>query len=191
VYHYPHQSIFEGINEFRQFECKDLRGSNYGISYSELNNLYDFYVYEDNYRNHYLFYKDINGSFIINSLQANDNVETESDYVNVHFTFNNSIDANKRLFIIGRFNNYIAGDDYELVYNESTKKYEATVLLKQGYYNYMYVTKNSNDEIDIAEISGSYAETNNDYTVLVYYRPPGSRYTKVIGFATTTSEVIR
>jgi hypothetical protein len=55
----------------------------------------------------------------------------------------------------------------------------------------MYVTKNDRGEIDIAAIEGSFARTENDYTIVVYYRPPSGRYTKVIGFATANSDQIR
>jgi hypothetical protein len=190
VYHYPNEAVFEGINEFRQFETKDLRGVNYGIYRSELNNLYDFYPYEDNYRKHYLFHKDINGSYIINTLQGED-MATEADYVYVHFVFNNTIDDNKRLFVVGRFNDFNPNEDYELTLNEETGKYEVAVLLKQGYYNYMYVSKNLDGQIDVAEINGSFAQTENDYSIIVYYRSPGARYTRAIGYGKANSDRIK
>ncbi len=190
VYHYPNEAIFEGANEFRQFETKDLRGINYGIYRSELNDLYHFYPYEDDYRYHYLFHKDINGNYIIKTLQG-DNMATEADYGYVHFTFNNAVDNGKKLYVIGRFNDFKVSDEYELTLNEENDKYEATILLKQGYYNYLYVTKNNSGQIDIVEINGSFAQTENDYTVLVYYRAPGARYTSVIGYGTANSDQIK
>lgn len=189
VYHYPNDAIFEGINEFRQFETKDLRGINYGIQYSELKQLYEFYPYKDYYRDHYLFYKDIDGAYFVKSDQA-DNPNTESDYIHVHFRFEDILDAGKRLYIIGQFNNFTPSDDYELKQNE-TGTYECTLTLKQGYYNYMYVTKDKDNQIDIAEVSGSYSQTENDYTVLAYYRAPGARYTRVIGIGKANSDQIK
>ncbi len=191
IYHYPQQAVFEGINEFRRFETKDVRGYNYGIALRELNQLYDFYPYTGNFRTRYDYYKDINGSYILNSVQAPDNVDVESDYVNVHFSFGGVLDDNERIFVIGRFNDFNPTDQYELLYNDENKRYETTVLLKQGYYDYMYVTKNDRNEIDITAIEGSFARTENDYTIVVYYHPPGGRYTKVIGFGTANSDQIR
>jgi hypothetical protein len=190
VYHYPNDAVFEGINEFRQFETKDLRGVNYGIYRSELNNLYDFYPYEDDYRTHYLFHKDINGSYIINTLQGED-MATEADYTYIHFVFNNSIENDKKLYVIGRFNDFNPTKDYELTLNNETEKYEAAVLLKQGYYNYMYVTKDQSGQIDVAEIGGSFAQTENDYSIIVYYRSPGARYARAIGYGKANSDRIK
>jgi hypothetical protein len=191
IYHYPQQAVFEGINEFRRFETKDLRGYNYGISLKELNQLYDFYPYTANFRTRYDYYKDINGAYILNSVQSDESVDIEADYVNVHFSFGGVLDSGERIFVIGRFNDFNPTDEYELIYNETTRRYETVVLLKQGYYDYMYVTKNERGEIDVTAIEGSFARTENDYTIVVYYRPPGGRYTKVIGYGTANSDQIR
>jgi len=191
VYHYPHEALFEGINEFRRFETTDIRGYNYGIAQKELNNLYDFYPYTGEFRYHYIYYKDINGSYILNSDQALENVNTEADYVNVHFSFNGVLENNEEIYVIGRFNDFYPTEDYKLEYNDETRKYEVSVLLKQGYYDYMFVTKNPQGEIDMTSIEGSFAQTENDYSIVVYYHPPGGRYTKVIGFGQANSDNIK
>jgi hypothetical protein len=59
-------------------------------------------------------------------------------------------------------------------YNESTECYEANLLLKQGYYNYYYNSKN-------LDIEGDFYETENEYLVLVYATLPGERYTRLVG----------
>ncbi len=190
VYHYPHEALFEGINEFRRFETKDLRGYNYGISHKELNELYDFYPYTGNFRYKYSYYKDIDGAYILNSTQAPEDVNTEADYVNVHFSFNGILEPDESLYVIGQFNDFSPTPNYQLNFNAETQRYEATILLKQGYYDYMFVTKNKQNQIDIAAIEGSFAQTENEYTIIVYYHPPGARYTKVIGYGHTSSEQI-
>ena len=190
VYHYPNEAVFEGINEFRRFETTDVRGYNYGIAYKELNDLYDFYPYTGDFRYHYLYNKDINGSYILSSDQALNDVHTEADYVNVHFSFSGVLENDEEIYVTGRFNDFYPTDDYKLSYNEETRKYEVSVLLKQGYYDYMFVTKNPQGEIDVTSIEGSFAQTENDYTVVVYYRPPGARYTKVIGLGKANSGTI-
>jgi len=191
VYHYPNESLFEGINEFRRFDTTDLRGYNYGIAKKELNDLYDFYLYPGEFRYHYLYYIDIDGSYILSSDQAMDDVHTEADYVNVHFSFDGVLENDEEIYVVGGFNDFYPTDDYKLKYNPETQKYEVSVLLKQGYYDYMFVTKNPQGEIDVTSIEGSFAQTENDYTVVVYYRPPGGRYTKVIGFGKANSDNIK
>ena len=192
IYHYPQKALFEGINEFRRFDCKDLRGFNYGINYKELTDkLYDFYTYTAQPRTHYLYYKDIDGCYIINSAQSFDDVHTEADYVKVHFTYNGPLKTDQKVYVIGRFNDFTPDKNAQLTYNDTDQIYENTQLLKQGYYNYMFVVKNSKGQLDLTAISGSFAQTENDYTVLVYYKAPGARYTKIIGYGKASSDNIR
>ena len=192
AYHYPKQALFEGLNEFHRFELKDVRGYNYGISYKELTgDLYDFYTYPIVHQNHYIFYKDINGCYILNSVQAYDDVHSEADYINVHFIYKGDLNEGDNVYVTGRFNDFMPDESDRLTYNEESGLYENTQLLKQGYYDFMLVTKNTQGEINWTTIEGSFAQTENDYTVLVYYKSPGARYTKVIGYGTANSDNIR
>ena len=55
-------------------------------------------------------------------------------------------------------------------YNAENEKYEQSLLLKQGYYNYQYVVKSPYEKgIDESLIEGTHFETNNDYSIYVYY----------------------
>ena len=192
VYHYPNKALFEGLNEFRRFECKDVRGYNYGISYKELiGKLYDFYTDTAWPRTHYLFYKDIDGCYILNSVQAYDDVNSEADYVNVHFTYQGDLNEGDKIYVIGRFNDFSPDESALLTFNDETGKYENVQLLKQGYYDYMFITENTQGQFDRTAIEGSFAETENIYMVLVYYKPPGARFTKVIGYGEASSDNIR
>jgi len=192
AYHYPQKALFNGINEFRRFECKDLRGYNYGVARKELTDkLYDFYPYTAADRYKYLYYKDINGNYVLNSVQAFDDVNTEADYVQVHFSYNGELNPDEKVYVIGRFNDFIPNDDAELIYNDETGLYENIQRLKQAYYDYMLVVKKPDGSIDPTYVEGNFAQTENDYTVLVYYKAPGARYTKIIGYGTANSDNIR
>ncbi len=186
VYHEPTKALFDGLNEFRRFEIKDLRGNNYNIVSRELtDNLYDFYVYTQTFREHYLYYQDLDGSFILSSEQAED-VSTEADYCYVHFSFEGEIRNNEKLYVLGQFNDFTPSNEYELEYNDKSGIYEASILLKQGYYNYMFgILANSKTDFSITE--GNFYQTENNYKILVYYRPPGSRFVKVIGYGEVDS----
>ena len=106
----------------------------------------------------------------------------EADYSWVHFSLSclENLDG-KDVFISGNYNNWQLNETNKLRYNQESGLYQATLLLKQGFYNYQYVTKNQNGVINNSAIDGSFYQTENDYTVLVYYKKFGSRYTKVIG----------
>ena len=81
-----------------------------------------------------------------------------------------------------------------MIFNEEKGAYEKTLLLKQGLYDYKYVTvptKKSDETVysDITE--GNYMNTENFYMVLVYHRPFGARSDELIGFALLNSLVSR
>jgi hypothetical protein len=65
--------------------------------------------------------------------------------------------------------------------------YEGTLFLKQGYYNYTYVSLNANEKkpqrYSFASTEGNFNTTENNYTILVYYRAFGARADELIGFA--------
>ncbi len=68
-----------------------------------------------------------------------------------------------------------------MTYNRETQAYEATALLKQGYYNYNCLRrtvkpKETADKTD----KEKFYETENEYIVLVYHRPNGGRYDKLV-----------
>ena len=65
-----------------------------------------------------------------------------------------------------------------------------SILLKQGFYNYQYLTRTKDGSLSNHDIDGSFFQTENDYTVLVYYKKMGARYTKVIGAGFGSSEKI-
>ncbi len=79
-----------------------------------------------------------------------------------------------------------------MLYNEKQHQYEATMILKQGMYNYLYAVKTPGaPRGDITRIEGSHWETENDYTILVYYRDPGERYDRLVGVNTVNSLKVR
>jgi hypothetical protein len=72
-----------------------------------------------------------------------------------------------------------------MIFNPDQGTYECVMLLKQGWYNFEYFFKKEGVEDGIATIfEGSHYETENDYTVVVYYRNPRERYDRVIGVQT-------
>jgi hypothetical protein len=79
-------------------------------------------------------------------------------------------------------------------YNAEKGVYETSLFLKQGYYDYMYVTIDQNDPKRIpsfADTEGNIWETENEYMILVYYRPLGGRADELIGMTRLSSLVTR
>ena len=75
-------------------------------------------------------------------------------------------------------------------FNAGKGLYETDVVLKQGYYNYMYVTVDRDDSTrrpSFEFTEGNSTETENDYTILVYYRSMGGRVDQLVGIAKMNS----
>ena len=64
--------------------------------------------------------------------------------------------------------------------------YVGNVYLKQGFYNYKFALKH-NGQADYNAIGGNFYQTENTYTVLVYYRDTADRYDRVIGMGSLQS----
>ena len=73
-----------------------------------------------------------------------------------------------------------------MVYNPSLETFEGVLLLKQGFYNYKYVIK-KNNMVFKNQISGSFYQTENSYTVLVYKKGFEDLYDMLIGVGRTNS----
>lgn len=193
IYRYDNESSFWGGNEFLQFDNKELRVTSTDIASVELDDLYHHFLFLDFTRSNepYTYNPDINGGFVIRNIQAQ-NSDIEADYIWMHFRLKNyDVIENAEIHLYGGFNNFELDKSTLLTYNENTGYYEVARLFKQGYYNYKYVLLNKDGSIDDGFISGNFDETENIYTILVYYRTPGARYDRLIGVGYTNSENIR
>jgi len=193
LYKYNKETSFWGGNEFLYFDSKSIRSSSLNIANVELGeDLYHTYLFTDEERRSqpYTLSPDVNGNFVIRTLNG-ENSNTDADYSWVYFSLKSSQNLEgKEIYVSGNFNNWQLNDTNKLKYNEALGLYETKLLLKQGFYNYQYVTKSFDGTISTHDIDGSFYQTENDYTVLVYYKKFGSRYTKVIGVGYGNSEKI-
>ncbi|WP_372765856.1 type IX secretion system plug protein domain-containing protein [Lutibacter sp.] len=193
LYKYNKETSFWGGNEFLYFDSKSIRNTSLNIANVELGEeLYHTYLFTDEEKRNqpYTLYPDVNGNFVIRTLTGENN-NTDADYSWVYFSLkcSNNLDG-KAIYVSGNFNNWQLNDANKLEYNETLGLYETKLLLKQGFYNYQYVTKSIDGTISNHDIDGSFYQTENDYTVLVYFKKFGSRYTKVIGVGFGNSEKI-
>ena len=79
-------------------------------------------------------------------------------------------------------------DKFKLEFDKKIKAYKKSVYLKQGFYNYLFAyVPEGTTEIDFEELEGNTHEAENDYTIIVYYRPFGGRYDQVIAANTFNS----
>ena len=188
VYRSIDESLFWGGNEYLFFENKDVRSANLGVQYIDLQELYHGYLYTDieRYRQKYTYNPDINGGYKVNILDRNE-PKIEADYTYVHFTLMCEELKNSSVYVYGGFNNFSTNYENKMSYNSKRNVYEATLLMKQGFYNYKYVVLDSDKNLNEGAISGNFDETENNFKVIAYYRDLGARYDRLIGMGEASS----
>jgi hypothetical protein len=60
----------------------------------------------------------------------------------------------------------------------------ARLFLKQGYYNYGFAFRDEKGNPDFTELEGTWYATENQYTLLAYFRPNGGQYDQLVGVLT-------
>ncbi|MDT0293292.1 DUF5103 domain-containing protein [Mesonia ostreae] len=192
IYKYDQEAAFWGGNEYIYFDNKDVRGSTMNIRSIELLDIYNTYLFADKVRKFepYTYNPDINGNFVVNTLQG-DNDKIRAEYTWVHFYLNNYERLNGgEIHIYGNFNNYSLDESTKLTYNSKKDIYETKRLFKQGFYNYKYVLLEKDGTINEGYFSGNFDETENQYTVLAYYKELGGRYDRIVGIGSASSRNI-
>ena len=179
--------VFPGLKEFRFTDFRDMNTrhrSMYSLSPKGdaatllAENIRRFKPYD--------YYRDANGRYLIgltDQFQSRDN-DREADYVEVEFTLETGTPfSTGEIYVFGELSDWQAKDDCKMTYNWETKAYEASFLLKQGRYDYMYCfVENEKTAIDCAKLEGSWHEAENDYQVLVYYRGFNDRYDRLVAY---------
>ncbi len=124
--------------------------------------------------NAWYFSKDNNGRFYNDVGEAGIDYLWQADYAHVHFTFippDKQPLADKQVYITGELTNYGQDENAKMTFNTEKGVYETELLLKQGYYDYCYVTTDAANlrrpSFELTE--GNQWETENDYAILVYY----------------------
>ncbi|EIA09537.1 DUF5103 domain-containing protein [Flavobacterium frigoris] len=191
IYKYDTETQFWAGNEFLYFENKDIRAANNNVSRVDgSTEIYNSYLYTNNARANfpYSVFEDVNGNFVVRNLNA-ENSEIEADYAWVYFSLSApTFRSNKEIFINGMFNNYSLVPEFKMDYNPKKGIYEKAILIKQGFTNFEYIISDSKGVIDNENaIDGNFYQTENDYSVLVYYRENTDRYYRVIGKGSANS----
>ncbi|MEP6951969.1 MAG: DUF5103 domain-containing protein [Ginsengibacter sp.] len=137
----------------------------------------------------YVYYRDYNGMYVSSAIRGL-NPLWESDYATIHFSFappNGVAYANKDIYVFGQLTNYNYADSLKMNFNADKGVYETHLFLKQGYYDYTYIAVDKSNPGNRAELDGNNYETENLYTVLVYYKSFIDRSDELIGVATFDS----
>ena len=186
-------NCFNANNEFRSTDIKSYKypGPNTERIYRDSASKEWFVIQrKDEQRSFkkYVNIQDINGRFLIKCNECN-NMDIESDYMRVFYflPFDMPPD-NGNVYIVGGFSKWKALPENRMTYNQKLKRYEGTLLLKQGFYNYQYAFLRDSDQVlDIEYFEGNQGQTENDYTIYLYHRGIGTYYDRLISVSNLNS----
>lgn len=179
--YFEDDKMFKGGNEFRFFDLRSLLNPGRNVArVVKTIKPYEAFIERDKVRadEAYSQLPDYNGGFIPDNLDYPDPAFT--NYANVNFTLAAPRPYSGDVYVSGAFNYWNLNASNKMQYDTVRKEYHGRVLLKQGWYDYLYVLR-SPDQPPYA-IEGSYFETENFYEVLVYYRPFQPQADLLIGY---------
>lgn len=177
-------NLFDGNNEFRRFDLKSIKFLSEkvrAITYDDTLFYATLWSSEKRTYKEYAIDDDINGKFLLKT-DDEPSVSNYGEYAVVKFFL--PLEApivEGNLYVAGGFNAWQYTTENRMNYNYRRKGYEANILLKQGYYNYLYVMLPNNSKVgDATWIEGNHSETKNNYTILIYHRSRSELYDELI-----------
>ena len=181
----PEMGIFNAGNEFRSLDIKNTRYQTENVASIEFQNPYYHVLMkpdEGRANKPYFTKTDLNGSFFIDMEKSTDR-HTEADYVFVHFNLKLPVlyTADK-VFVSGALTQWTNNELNRMKFNEETGRFELTLLLKQGLYDYCFSKQDYDNIINEYDVEGSFYETENDYAVLIYFHDPYQRCDRLMGY---------
>ncbi len=192
-YNTENESLFPAQKEWRWLNLTSLRLQTDRIEKGDYTNKgQTLYVKPDGDRNglRYMYYRDANGFCQYSTIEPV-NPYWQGDYATVWFRYLPSIKQpfkEQDVYLYGELTNYELTEAHKLNYNPETGFYENKQMLKQGFYDYIYILKNKKTGTIASDLTeGNWFETENNYTILVYYRPLGGRADELIAISLINS----
>lgn len=175
---YQRELIFPAGNEFHKFEILDVQKP--GLNIDNMRWYAPYYhatLFADQPARNYVYTEDQDGAFVMRNDDDYGDDATTSEYLWVHFALQCQKPYTEGdIYVHGWWSNGPFDPACRMTWNEEAHQYEAAIYLKQGYYNYMYLQKDGESP------DGNFYETENEYIILVYHRPQGGRYDKLVGY---------
>lgn len=190
IYEHLRPLIFPAGNEYRRFETVSTNYPGMGVENITFEApVYNMWLSTDTPRafSPYSYDSTQHGRYFIRE-SSSANSDTEADYVMTNFSLEMPELIGRDVFLDGDFVQRRFDPLSRMVYNRATGRYEQSMLLKQGAYNYQYLAVPFGaTRGETAPVEGDFYQTVNEYTIRVYHRPRGSRFDRLIGVTTITS----
>ncbi|MGN0033994.1 MAG: type IX secretion system plug protein domain-containing protein [Candidatus Limimorpha sp.] len=184
--------VFESGNQFLRINTSnfDNRPEKTRTVYRE-EEYYEVTLYNDTKRNTHTFIEDedLFGEKYIYLEKTYLDPTKEADYALVNFFLEwPEYMIGKDIYIIGAITDWRIDDKAKMEYDTQRKGYKKSLLLKQGYYDYMYAVRDkASGKVSLTPINGDFWETTNKYTIFVYLFNPTLNYDQLIGYTTINS----
>jgi hypothetical protein len=184
-YNYFDKTLFNGGNEFRFFDTRNLRQFSTNVRTKYFDSVYRCLLNMDEARGskQYFQYADYNGKRIIANKEGI-NGELDGDYALMQFQLSATdvLPANSEVYVIGEFTDWKLKPAYKMTFNENRARYDLEIPLKQGRYEYAFsLLNNDTQKPDESFFEGNHANTENEYMILVYNRNLQFNYDELIG----------
>ena len=174
-------NTFDGGNEYRAAIFKNFNFVTGGTEkmYRDSANNWHVQLLPDEVKTDKRYYisQDLNGMYLRTIEQRDSSlIDIVSEYAQVHFNFPFEFPmVEGDFYVLGNLTDNHFTKENRMAFNYFTKKYECDLYLKQGYYDYTYVfLPDGKPAAQTNQIEGDHWETENDYTIYVYHKPPGS-----------------
>lgn len=172
------QLIFPAGNEYSHFEILDVHRTAQGVEQMQwFDPYYHASLYVEERPGSYSYHEDQNGVYVLRSADDRDDATT-AEYVVVHFLLDSPRLPDDDVYVCGLWTGQAYHPDCRMEYDELAHQYHAAILLKQGYYSYQFRQSNGATFHTV----GDFYETENEYSVFVYYRGQGARYDRLVGY---------
>ena len=189
--HHP-QTVFEATNQYRRFNTSNFyfQSENLAqIRQTDVSYEIDIATCASRARQAYASYEDIHGEkFVYVENEDLDNA-TEADYCLVNFFYQSEAPlTHEDLYIMGALNDWCFNESNKMTYDYRLHGYTCSMMLKQGYYNFMFVTADhATHEITTELTAGNHWETNNVYKLYFYFYNALKGYDELIGYSVVNS----
>lgn len=209
-YNYSNQIVFDAGKEFRNMnissmefrseDVQDIKETREGLttilrddktrvfqSYLWARDLNGMYVPFNRDYNH----KNIPPDSLVSTLNLVNRYNYREQFLGTEYSkvivILESSELDRDVYFVGGITDWKLLPEYKLTYDETIQAYTGELYLKQGYYNYGYAVPDKNGNPDLSKLEGDWYATENDYTLLCYFRPRGGQYDQLVGAHTFNS----
>ena len=189
--HHP-QTVFEATNQYQRFNTSNFYFQSENLAHIRQTDEYfeiDIATCESRARKAYVSYEDIHGEKFVYVEDENLDNATEADYCRVNFFYKSEAPlTHEDLYIMGALNDWCFNESNKMTYDYKLRGYTCSMVLKQGYYNFMFATLDrQTHEIKTDLTAGNHWETNNVYKLYFYFYNALKGYDELIGYSVVNS----